>query len=145
MPARDAESEHFGGSIAMNSRRDSRTTYGTSRRTIAPFAIPVIAASATLTLGGCANGPQGAFSGAALGAAGGAIIGSIFGEPGAGAAIGAASGALAGGVIGDQNARRDQRALHSPAPAVIERHYYYDAPPPDPYVQRDRYLKRRGG
>ncbi len=129
----------------MTDKRNSRTTSGTSRRTIAPFAVPVIAASAMLTLGGCANGPEGAFSGAALGAAGGAIIGSIFGEPGAGAAIGAASGALAGGVIGDQNARRDRRALDSRQPAVIERHYYYEAPPPDPYGNRDRYLKRRGG
>ncbi|RMH28698.1 MAG: hypothetical protein D6693_03430 [Planctomycetota bacterium] len=110
-----------------------------------------LAAAAGLTLlavttGGCANGPEGAFSGAALGAAGGAIIGSVFGAPGAGAAIGASSGALAGGVIGDQNARRDRRAYVRPTPPrVIERHYYYDAPPPDPYHARDRYRRRHGG
>lgn len=125
----------------MHQNRTSRT----DRRSITPYTASMVAAMSVVTLGGCANGPEGAFSGAALGAAGGAIIGSIFGEPGAGAAIGAASGALAGGVIGDQNSRRDRRARQTPAPAVIERHYYYDAPPPDPYHHRDRYLKRRGG
>lgn len=66
-------------------------------------------ATAVAFTAGCANGPQGAFTGAGLGAGGGALIGSVFGEAGEGAAIGAVSGALAGAVIGDQNARRDNR------------------------------------
>jgi len=75
-----------------------------TRRVLAAASLGLATLSA-----GCANGPQGAFTGAGLGAAGGAIIGSLFGGAGEGAAIGAVAGSLGGAVIGDQNARRERR------------------------------------
>ncbi|MBL8885267.1 MAG: hypothetical protein JNK16_01290 [Phycisphaerales bacterium] len=68
-----------------------------------------IAATFTLTAGGCNNAAQGAASGAAIGALGGLAIGSLSGNAGAGAAIGAIGGAAVGGVIGDQNRRAQER------------------------------------
>ncbi len=98
-----------------------------------------------ITAGGCATGPQGAFSGAGLGAATGAIIGSVFGSAGAGAAIGAAAGGLSGAVIGDQN-ERNARNSYNRRPYVVENNYYYDRSPYNrPYRHRDRYRRRHGG
>lgn len=119
--------------------RQSSTS--TITRRLTPCAALIVAA---VGLFGCANGGQGAISGAGIGAAGGAIIGAIFGEPGAGAAIGAVAGSVTGGVIGDQNQRREREALYA-RPAVVERHYYYDQPAERPYRHRDRYLRRHGG
>lgn len=105
----------------------------------------LVLAAGGVTVAGCYDGAQGAFSGAGLGAAGGAIIGSVFGQAGAGAAIGAVSGALTGAVIGDQNQRQDLRARYR-RPVVIENNYYYDEPVyARPYRQRDRYLRNHGG
>jgi len=78
-----------------------------SRRTrrLARNAALALSTPLALTLAGCSNAGEGAFTGAAVGALGGLAIGSLSGNAGDGAIIGAVSGAAAGAVIGDQNAR----------------------------------------
>lgn len=78
-----------------------------SRRTrrLARIAALALSTPLALTLVGCNNAGEGAFTGAAVGALGGLAIGSLSGNAGDGAIIGAVSGAAAGAVIGDQNAR----------------------------------------
>jgi hypothetical protein len=87
----------------------------TNRRTT--FGMRTLAASvggAALVLGpsagGCANGYQGAASGAGLGALAGMGIGSLSGNMGKGAAAGAIIGGVGGAILGDQNNRNDRRS-----------------------------------
>lgn len=74
-------------------------------RRLARTAALALSTPLALTLAGCNNAGEGAFTGAAVGALGGLAIGSLSGNAGDGAIIGAVSGAAAGAVIGDQNAR----------------------------------------
>ncbi|MEQ8843333.1 MAG: glycine zipper domain-containing protein [Phycisphaerales bacterium] len=96
-------------------------------------------------MGGCNNGVQGAFSGAALGSLAGLGLGSLSGDAGRGAAAGAIIGGVGGAVLGDQNARASAYRTVGPYPTerVVERPVYVDRPvyvhqpayaPPQPIV-----------
>lgn len=82
----------------------------------------LLAATAAVSLGSCASGPN-ARTGTAVGALGGAAAGGIIGHQSGrgleGAAIGAGLGALGGNMIGDAQDQRNERYYR-------ERRYYRD-------------------
>ena len=84
-----------------------RSTF--SKRTLAA-SVGGLALVLGSSAGGCANGYQGAASGAGLGALAGMGIGSLSGNMGKGAAAGAIIGGIGGAIIGDQNNRNDRRS-----------------------------------
>lgn len=95
-------------------------------------------------MGGCNNGLQGAFSGAALGSLAGLGIGAVTGDASRGLTTGAIIGGVGGAVIGDQNARASAYSTSGggygyPAQRVVERPVYVEQPV---YVERQVYVER---
>lgn len=100
----------------------------------------LVALVPAMLMGGCANGLEGAFSGAALGSLAGLGLGSLSGDAGKGAAAGAIIGGVGGAVIGDQNARASAYRASSPPPAQHTRETVYVDKPV--YVDRTVYVER---
>ncbi|MFI4881251.1 MAG: glycine zipper domain-containing protein [Phycisphaerales bacterium JB064] len=81
-----------------------------------------------LLMGGCNNGVQGAFSGAALGSLAGLGVGSVTGDRSDAVTIGAILGGVGGAIIGDQNARASAYSVgggHT-TERIVERPVYVD-------------------
>lgn len=104
----------------------------------------VVALVPLALMGGCANGLQGAFSGAALGSLAGLGIGSVTGDVSRGVTTGAILGGVGGAVIGDQNARASAYSTRGGSyghttERIVERPVYADR---TVYVERPVYVRQ---
>jgi hypothetical protein len=112
-----------------------------TRNTHSRKGLAVVLAAIPLTLTGCNNGVQGAFSGAALGSLAGLGIGSVTGDRSDAVTMGAILGGVGGAIIGDQNARASAystRGDYGGGERIVERPVYVDR---EVYVERPVYVQ----